>query len=499
MKKNALLCLLLILTLALTACGGGGDQSAVEEGPVLSETTEPEKEETPAETEAPQTAEAEPEVEKELKEGPFEYSVLPDGTAKITKLTSYSDSELNIPSALGGHRVTEIGQQFAAGFYSIEAITIPDGVTVIGEFAFAQINNLARIQIPASVKEVGMGVLVGCAKLTDIEVAPGSAYLEVKDGCLITKPDGCLIVYPYANLEENLAIPQGVRGIGAGTFAYCEQLQTVTLPEGLTKIGTQAFGYCSSLTRVTLPDSVTELEENPFWACAKLSEFVVSPDHPYLEVVDHVLYSKPDHRLIFYPYALESTSYEIPEGVCEIGGYAFAPDMRQWNRLEKVTIPESVEKIGEYAFNHSKVKAIMLPSTMEFIGDHAFYECYELTSINLPDGLTEIGDSTFDFCTNVSEFIIPESVTRIGNRAFACCKTLTSVTIPSYVTWIGEDAFYYCEGLKEVVLPESVTFIGENAFSSCAEDLIVTVPAGSYAEQYCKDCHLQYKIAGAAE
>ena len=110
------------------------------------------------------------------------------------------------------------------------------------------------------------------------------------------------------------------------------------------------------------------------------------------------------------------------------------------------------------------------------IGDNAFYECYDLTSVNIPNSVTYIGDYAFWACSNLTSITIPNSVTYIGYEAFYYCEGLTSVIIPNSVTIINYDAFNGCSGLTSVTIPNSVTSIKSNAFSGCDGLTSVTIP-----------------------
>lgn len=127
---------------------------------------------------------------------------------------------------------------------------------------------------------------------------------------------------------------------------------------------------------IPIPDeldgiTVSSIKGNPF-CIYNATAFTVSPDHPYFEVVDGVLFSKTDKRLIAYPLMKESTAYTIPDGTEIIGESAFF----LCRNLNSITIPDSVREIG----------------------NGAFFYCTELTSIRIPEGVTSISKSMFNGC-----------------------------------------------------------------------------------------------------
>ena len=52
--------------------------------------------------------------------------------------------------------------------------------------------------------------------------------------------------------------------------------------------------------------------------------------------------------------------------------------------------------------------------------------------------------------------------------------------------------------VREEFIPNSVTNIGPLAFLGCSEELVFTVEAGSYAEEYCKTNGCAYRYPGEA-
>ena len=95
---------------------------------------------------------------------------------------------------------------------------------------------------------------------------------------------------------------------------------------------------------------------------------------------------------------------KIPEEYVVENGLKLSADKKRLIRLLDVTldtviVPEGVEVIEEYGFNHSEVVSkIVLPSSIKEIKCQAFADCNALTSINLPESLDRIGNLAFSKC-----------------------------------------------------------------------------------------------------
>ncbi len=194
--------------------------------------------------------------------------------------------------------------------------------------------------------------------------------------------------------------------------------------------------------------------------------------------------------------------------ITSIGNRAF--DSEYCKVLTSIAIPDSVNSIGEFAFNYcSELTSITIPNSINFIGNCAFFYCSGLTSITIPNTVTFIDWGTFNGCSGLNDITIPDSVTSIGPSAFLGCSGLTNITIPKSVNFIGLTAFDGCSGLESIAVSEdntkyhsennclietqsktlilgcknsvipddgSVAFIGYGAFYGCSGLTSITIP-----------------------
>lgn len=113
-------------------------------------------------------------------------------------------------------------------------IVIGEGITYIGNYAFAGFYDVTTIFFPATLRTIGSNAFSTCKSLTAVKfptslVTIGSA------------------AFAYCKALKSVVIPKGVTSIGACSFAYCDSLISVTGGAGLKKIGNAAFRNDSKL------------------------------------------------------------------------------------------------------------------------------------------------------------------------------------------------------------------------------------------------------------
>lgn len=137
------------------------------------------------------------------------------------------------------------------------------------------------------------------------------------------------------------------------------------------------------------------------------------------------------------------------------------------NGLGIITFNQDITELEEEAFMGETIKSITLPNSITKIGNYAFQNCKQLASITLPNSITSIPLCAFDGCAKLKDVIIPSSVTKIYESAFDGCSSLTNIIIPNDVTFIGMSAFNGCSSITSITIPSNVTTICMYAFLDC--------------------------------
>lgn len=117
----------------------------------------------------------------------------------------------------------------------VTKVSIPEGVTKIGQNAFNSYTKLTSITIPATVTEIDWAAFSWCTNLTAI------------------------------------TIPNSVTTIARDTFGGCSGLTKVIIPNGVTVIEDDLFNRCSNLAEITLPAGITAIGDYVFYNCSNLA------------------------------------------------------------------------------------------------------------------------------------------------------------------------------------------------------------------------------------
>lgn len=421
----------------------------------------------------------------------YQYTNNGNGTCTITLYTG-EDKDIIIPNELDGLTVTALAS-YAFEDLPLTSVVLPDTITSLGVYVFADCEDLVKVNIPAGINEIPEYTFRGCVSLESvsfhdyIELIGQSAFNNCRALTSIVLPANLKTISNYAFNTcvslTSLEIPEGVTSIGAYAFYGCAEMAELTIPDTVTTIETNAFAYCKKLTEFTIPGSIASLGAYAFWGCEDLvrvsildgveaigmrafwfCDELVNVGIPSSvtsigsEVFDNcnfdlTIYAPEGSYALTYAnsegiycFAGEQSVYNIDYktgNVCEITGYA---GIETNLLIPEVINGRSVTGIRKGAFENKNLEFVTLPDSLIMIGYDAFAH-NSLGSVDIPDSVTEIGVRAF--MDNVlQEVTLPDGLEKIGMSAFAHNK-IESFTIPASVTSFGS-AFHTDNRITEV-------------------------------------------------
>ena len=325
-----------------------------------------------------------------------EYSYqLKNGGVTITNYYG-EGGDVVIPAMLDGIQVTAIEGAFKYNS-AVTSITVPEGVWLISQEAFAYCDQLLSVSLPSSVTNLGDLTFFLDSSLSAVNVDEANQDYASVDGVLFSKDMSMLLAYPCSKAGSAYAVPDGVSYIANSAFCYAQTLESVTVPASVTAIGEKAFQYCFNLSNIQVGQGNTAYASQ-----------------------NGILFDSSLSYLIVYPIGRNDSYYAIPEGTAGIFNNAF----ENCYMLETISIPEGVVWIGNEAFSNSGLTSVTLPGSITELGEAIFSGCQNLASVTLPNHLASIGAYAFSYCASLAEIQIPSSVQSIDDQAFSGCTQL---------------------------------------------------------------------------
>ena len=283
-------------------------------------------------------------------------------------------------------------------------------------------------------------------------------------------------IFDEATGEGTVVYEGTVTAVGGYCLQFTYPLTSIVIPEGVTTIGFQAFKGCTHLTTIKLPKSLKETGGLTFEGCSGLAngKLIVDDLAWWCSVNWGGPYSTPlcYAKHLYSDEDTEITDLVIPEGVANVGAYAFY----HCEGITSVSLPSTLESIGSNAFANSGLKSVDIPVGLTTIGESAFRYCANLTSVTIPEGVETIGGSAFSK-TGLTSLELPSTI-RSMSQSFYGCEDLTTLTLKDGITTLG-GSFYSCTALTSVNIPGSVKEVAYNDFSGCTGLATVTLNEGT--------------------
>ena len=261
-----------------------------------------------------------------------------------------------------------------------------------------------------------------------------------------------------------------------------KEVTEINIPNGVTSIGRNAFAGCTSITKVTIPNTVTSISRGSFMNCSNLITIEFEEGINITEIPDYFCYNNnnlnkvnlPDTIIKIGSYAFYTTGLKeitIPKNVTAINNYAF-----ESSDLKELTLNDGLKYLGYSAFRYTKMSNVVIPDTVENIENTVFNGISNLKRITLGKGITKITPYFISGCANLEEVIVRGEITRLEEIAMQGDSSLKLSSIKgldwSKIVYIGEAAFNGCTSLKGTVKVNKECNIHENATPNCP--LVIT-------------------------
>lgn len=346
-------------------------------------------------------------------------------------------------------------------------------VSYCNDYLLYKVNNCKTLTLPESLTSIGNWTFRGMAALESI-VIPNAV---TKMGTYAFADDTSL---------KSAKLSTSCPWLKEGLFSECNALQSITIPSAVTKMDGYMFTNCKALTSATFEDG-TDLIEMGYGASWK--NYGLFSDCPLktLNLGRWLSYNtEVASRSPFYSIdALKNLN--IGKNVKVIDKYMFS----YCEGLEEVNLPDNITSVNLWGFRGcSSLKSVRLSEKLSQVGDYGFAGCTSLDNVTFPASMTSVASNSFSDCTALRKLDLGQNLLIIGPSAFENDKALEGIEIPSTlyglgvasfknctslpyvevksISSVGKEAFMGCTGLKWISLSDKTTSLGENSFAGCS-------------------------------
>lgn len=393
--------------------------------------------------------------------------VIEDGVKEIGNYAFYmvdKTMEYEFPSSL-----TKIGKYAFAHCYDLREFVIPDTVTELGEGLFDCCDNLSSITIGTGIKEIPVNAFIDCFSLDNV-IIPSNVKKISKQAFF-----GCSSI-------KSLTLNEGLEEIGNAAFSFSTTeyndgdkptLSSIVLPESLITLGERVFAGQNALKSLTIGKNVQTMTAATFEDLS-LNTLTISSENQYFTNIGPVIYNKTKTEVVF-AVAPNDGAITIEEGVKTIAPFAFYSARAS---IKSISLPNSLEEIGEGAFQYTKVTSFNFGPNLKTIGDGAFY-LGSVSQVTFSEGLETIGVSAFS-SNDIEVLNLPNSLKTIGETAFSGQWKLNTLKFGTGLESLGDRAFYNCKKLTGAInVNAPIKYWGKGVFLNNEKITDITITGSS--------------------
>jgi len=260
--------------------------------------------------------------------------------------------EVSLPST-----VTIIGEVCFQNCISLKSVSLPDELTTLSIMSFSGCQSLSTIEIPSSVTSIGISCFDGCYSLESIIVSKENKNFVSFSGVLYSKDYQNLVCYPCGIKSSVYQVEPNTKGINMYAFEDAKALEKIVFPTGLLSIDMHAFMGCSNLNTVILPDTLNSIGFCAFSGCERLDSIIIPIS---VQSIDRTSFSNNTIIIGAVNSAAESFANNNLLTFLNI------------NELFNNSVPRSTKTISDEAFLNSAFSHVFIPESVESIGDRAF-------------------------------------------------------------------------------------------------------------------------------
>ena len=296
------------------------------------------------------------------------------------KKKNYTPSEIVFPGYVDGNKVIIAGDGFANNV-NLESVILPEGVVCVTEEGFWNCSNLKNVYISSTVVELSGTVFKDCSSLSDINIP--ETVKNISRDVFMNTPfekhfgdwlviNGMLLKY-MGDSASDVYIPENIHTLGSNAFDGKYSIKRIMVPGSVKKIRRAAFKGINGIEEIILEDGIERIESEAFYFAGNpfgrpglqliripgsvkyigenalhgpnmflRGKVDISPNNSNFKIEEGILYSTDGK--IGYDIIVDAEEVIFQDGTETIESGVF-----RGSRTKKVTYPDTVKKIKEYA------------------------------------------------------------------------------------------------------------------------------------------------------